>query len=52
LVSLWDWQKQNNAVQGMLHYIAHVEQDPKAVRRLLEFIKEVDPNHDTLTFLN
>lgn len=50
-VSLWDWQKQNNAVQGMLHYIAHIEQDAKAVKRLLMFIKGVDPHHDTLTFL-
>lgn len=51
LISLWDWQKQNTAVQGMLHYLAHIEQDPKAVERLLKFIKGVDPNHDSLTFL-
>lgn len=50
IISFWDWQKQNNAVQGMLHYLAHIEQDPKAVNRLLEFINALDPEYDSLEF--
>lgn len=52
IVSLWDWQKQNNSVHSILHYLAHIEQDPKAVNRLLKFIFETDPNHDALTFFS
>lgn len=50
IISYWDWQKQNNAVQSMLHYLSHIEQDPKAVDRLLSFIKGKDPDHDSLEF--
>lgn len=50
-VNLWDWQKQEKALQGVLHYIAHVEQDVNAVQRLLNFIKTIDPNHSALAFL-
>ena len=50
VISFWDWQKQNNAVQGILHYLSHIEQDPKAVNRLLDFIKERDPEYDSLEF--
>jgi hypothetical protein len=49
-VDLWDWEKQDAAVQGMLHYIAHVEQDADATTRLLEFISSVDPGHDSLAY--
>ncbi|WP_077924472.1 hypothetical protein [Spirosoma sp. 209] len=50
-VDLWDWQKQEKALQGVLHYIAHVEQDVNAVKRLLSFIQTIDPNHTALAFL-
>lgn len=50
LVSFWDWPKQDAAVQGMLHYLSHIEQDPNAVRRLLAFIKELAKNHDSLVY--
>lgn len=44
----WDWVQQDRATQAMLHYLAHIEQNPKAVYRLLEFIQRVDPAHDSL----
>ncbi len=50
VVALWDWRKQDAAVHGALHFLAHVEQNPDAVRRLLRFIAERDPKHDSLTF--
>jgi hypothetical protein len=50
VVALWDWRKQDAAVQGVLHYLAHVEQNPDAVRRLLGFIRERDPGHDSLAY--
>lgn len=50
-VSRWDWPKQNAAVLGLLHYLSHVEQEPDAVRRLLEFIQKADPSHDSLAYL-
>lgn len=51
IVTTWDWQKQNDAVNGMLHYLAHVEQHPDAVQRLLEFIQSRDEEHESLVFL-
>jgi len=51
IVDLWDWEKQNSAVQGTLHYLSHIEQNPSAVVRLLEFIRENDSNHDSLEYL-
>ncbi len=47
-VALWDWLQQDSALQAMLHYLAHIEQNPRAVYRLLEFIVELDPKHDSL----
>lgn len=49
-VSLWDWYKQDRAVHGFLHYLAHVEQDPLAVRRALNFIQAHDDKHSSLAF--
>lgn len=43
---VWDWQRQESALQAMQHYLAHVEQNPTAVRRLLAFIKTVDPDRE------
>jgi hypothetical protein len=49
-VALWDWRKQDAAVHGMMHFLAHVEQNPDAVNRLLEFIAGQDEVHDSLGF--
>ncbi len=49
-VEKWDWRKQDSAVHGLLHFVAHVEQNPKAVRRLLEFIRSMDDKHDSLAY--
>lgn len=50
VVSIWDWHKQNAAVLGMLHFLAHIEQNPNAVERLLAFIQTKDPEHDSLIY--
>jgi hypothetical protein len=50
LTAVWDWPKQNAVVLGMLHFLSHVEQNPDAVERLLAFISERDPRHDSLTY--
>jgi hypothetical protein len=50
-VSAWDWPKQNQAVHRMLHYLAHIEQNPAAVKRLLCFISRIDEEHESLVFL-
>ena len=50
-VSRWDWRKQEAAVQGLLHFLAHVEQNPDAVSRLLAFIRDADPSHESLLHL-
>jgi len=47
-VAHWDWPKQNRAFLALLHYLAHVEQNPGAVQRLLEFLAERDSAHDAL----
>jgi hypothetical protein len=46
----WDWRKQDAGVHGLLHYLAHVEQNPDAVVRLLTFIREKDSSHDALAY--
>jgi hypothetical protein len=48
---LWDYHKQNEALQGMLHYLANVEQDPDAVQRLLRFVHEFDPENSAMAHL-
>jgi hypothetical protein len=50
LTAVWDWPKQNAAVLGMLHFLSHVEQNPDAVERLLAFISQRDPRHDSLVY--
>lgn len=50
--AIWDWWKQEHALQAMLHYLAHVEQNPGAVRRLLAFIASVDPDHTSLAHVD
>lgn len=49
-ISSWDWEKQDRMVRGMLHFLAHIEQDPNAVTRILAFIKKADPTHSSLGF--
>jgi hypothetical protein len=51
IVTTWDWQKQDIAVNATLHFLAHIEQNPDATRRLLLFIKSLDPQHESLHFL-
>tara|TARA_R110002110_G_scaffold415835_1_gene657236 strand:+ start:66743 stop:67861 length:1119 start_codon:yes stop_codon:yes gene_type:complete len=51
LVSYWDWEKQDAALKGALHYLAHIEQNPLSVTRLLTFIRSHDPEHDALNYL-
>ena len=50
LISFWDWPKQDAAVQGVLHFLSHIEQDPNAVKRLLTFINQIAENHDSLVY--
>jgi hypothetical protein len=49
-VRVWDWQKQDAAVHEMLHYLAHIEQNPSAVSRLLAFIRDRDREHNSLAY--
>jgi len=49
---LWDYHKQNEAFQGMIHYLANVEQDPDAVQRLLNFVHDFDPKNRAMAHLN
>jgi hypothetical protein len=37
-VATWDWAKQDRAVRGFLHYLAHIEQNPNAVNRARAFV--------------
>lgn len=50
--SFWDWPKQDAAVRGLFHYLAHVEQNHDAVDRLQWFVHEFDPDHDVLQGFN
>ncbi len=50
IVESWDWRKQDAAVNGLLHYLAHVEQNPVAVDRLITFIQTKDPSHESVIF--
>ena len=51
IVGTWDWPKQDAAVQGVLHFLAHVEQSPPAYQRLLQFVKRHNPTYDALVYL-
>lgn len=48
----WDYHKQNRAVQGMIHFFAHIEENPVGTQRLLSFLDEVDPENTALTHLD
>lgn len=49
-VRTWDWVKQNNGLLGLLHHVSHIEQSVPATQRLLNFIRESDPEHDSLIY--
>ena len=50
-LQLWDYHKQNRALQGMAHYLTNIEEDPGALQRLLRFIEDVDSNNTALAHL-
>lgn len=50
-IETWDWPKQENALQVLLHHVAHIEQKTEATSRLLCFLQQLDPNHDSLIYL-
>jgi len=47
-MALWDYHKQNRALQGMVHFLSSIEEDPAAVQRLLQFVQDVDPENTAL----
>lgn len=51
IVRTWDWAKQEIAVQGMLHYLSHIEQNTEATNRLLAFISKHAQEHPALEYL-
>lgn len=48
----WDYHKQDRAVQGMVHFLANIEENPEAVQRLLRFIEDIDPENTSLVHLS
>ncbi|WP_323190764.1 hypothetical protein [Halostella sp. PRR32] len=48
----WDYHKQDLALQGMVHFLEHVEENPTATRRLLQFVKEIDEENSALEHLD
>lgn len=50
-VETWDYHKQNRAVQGMIHFFAHIEENPVGTQRLLSFLQDVDPENRALVHL-
>lgn len=48
----WDYYKQNRALQGMIHYLENIEENPAATQRLLRFIQDIDPNNRSLDGLS
>ena len=50
-IRMWDYHKQNQAVQRMVHYYANIEQNPVGTQRLLRFLKEIDPENSAVAQL-
>jgi len=48
----WDYHKQNVALQGMVHFLEHIEENPTATRRLLRFVENIDSNNSALAHLD
>jgi hypothetical protein len=51
-LATWDYHKQNRALQGMIHFLTNIEENPDATQRLLKFIEVVDPENEALAHLN
>lgn len=47
-LDFWDYAKQDVALNGLLHYLSHVEKGVAATARLVAFIRDRDPNHPCL----
>lgn len=50
-LQVWDYHKQNKAIQGMAHFLGNIEENPAAVQRLLKFIEDLDPSNNALAHL-
>ena len=50
-IDLWDYAKQDVALNGLLHYLSHVESSVAATSRLAGFIRSKDPEHPSLAHL-
>jgi len=50
-IQVWDYHKQNRALQGMVHFFANIEENPAGVQRLLRFVESVDPENTALAHL-
>ncbi|MHC3379009.1 hypothetical protein [Haloarcula sp. H-GB5] len=51
-LKMWDYHKQNRAVQGMIHFFSNIEENPQGAQRLLRFLEDVDPNNPALAHLD
>ena len=47
-LEFWDYAKQDVALNGLLHYVSHVEKGVAATTRLVTFIRQADPDHPSL----
>lgn len=50
-MATWDYHKQNDALQGMIHFLTNVEENPAATQRLLKFLWNVDPRNPAIAHL-
>jgi hypothetical protein len=50
-LATWDYHKQNRALQGMVHFLGNIEENPDATQRLLQFVGEIDPGNSSLAHL-
>jgi len=51
-LQFWDYHKQNRALQGMIHFLTNIEENPEATQRLLRFVEDVDPGNAALAHLS
>lgn len=50
-LAIWDYHRQNRALQGMVHFLGNIEENPDATQRLLQFVGEIDPGNSSLAHL-
>lgn len=50
-LATWDYHKQNRAIQGMIHFLTNIEENPDATQRLLHFVANVDSENPSLVHL-